>query len=112
MEKGKIQVVKSEDYYKDIQEVFDYGAEVFGLSAADAFIEELIYRVECLSYQYELHPECRQIPTKSQMYRNIILGSYLIIYWITPKQIEVIKAISSRMSITKIRSSRSIKIWY
>jgi plasmid stabilization system protein ParE len=59
MEKRKIPVVKSEDYYKDIQEVFDYGAEVFGLSAADAFIEELI---------------------------------------------------SSKMSISKIRSARSIKL--
>jgi toxin ParE1/3/4 len=110
MEKGKIPVVKSENYYKDIQEAFDYGVEVFMLSAADAFIEELIYRVECLSFQYELHPECRFIPTKSKLYRNIIIGSYLIIYRITKERIEVLKIMSSRTSVSKIRASRKIKV--
>src|ERR1035437_9930278 len=110
MEKRKIPVVRSEVYFKDIQGVFDYGVETFGLSAADAFIEELIYRVECLSFQYDLHPECRHIPTKSRMYRNIILGSYLIIYRITAERIEVLKAISSRMSVSKIRTPRKIKV--
>ena len=110
MEERKIPVVKSEEYYKDIKDVFDYGAEVFGFSAADAFFEELIYRVECLTFQYEMHPECRFIATKSRMYRNIIIGSYFIIYRITPERIEVLKAISSRMSKSKIRSTRSIKL--
>jgi plasmid stabilization system protein ParE len=110
MEKRQISVVRSEEYYKDVQDIFDYGTEVFGIPTADAFIEDLIYKVECLSFQYQLHPECRHIITKSHMYRNIILASYLIIYRITPDQIEVLRAFSSRMSITKIRSARSIKI--
>lgn len=110
MEKREIPVVKSENYYNDIQAVFDYGVGVFGLSAADAFIEELIYRVECLSFQYELHPECRLLPTKSKIYRNIILGSYLVIYRVTAERIEVLKTISSRMSVSKIRIARKIKV--
>lgn len=110
MEKRKIPVVRSEVFFNDIQNIFDYGVESFGLSAADAFIEDLVYRVECLSYQYDLHPECKHLPTKTRMYRNIILGSYLIIYRITPSRIEVLKAINSRMSYTRIRKARSIKI--
>jgi len=66
--------------------------------------------IRALKNLYELHPECRFIVTKNRMYRNIIFGSYLIIYRITPSRIEVLKAISSRMSISKIRTARSIKI--
>jgi toxin ParE1/3/4 len=110
MEKKKIPVIRSEEYFKDVQKIFDYGAEVFGLSAADAFIEELIYRVDCLYFQYGLYTECRFIPTKSHIYRNIILGSYLIIYRITPERIEVLRVLHSHTSITKIRGARSIKL--
>jgi hypothetical protein len=31
-------------FFNDIQNIFDYGVESFGLSAADAFIEDLVYR--------------------------------------------------------------------
>ena len=110
MEVRKIQVLRSEMFFEDVQQVFDYGVDTFGLFAANAFIEELIFRVDCLSFQYELYPECRFIVTKSHKYRNIILGSYLIIYRITFDRIEVLKFISSRMSITKIRGTKNIKI--
>ncbi len=110
MEKRKIQVVRSTIFYQDIQKIFDYGVETFGINSADAFIEDLIYRVECLSYQYEMHPECRFLTTPQRIYRNIILGSYLIIYRITSKKIEVLRAFHSHSSITKIRETKSIKI--
>ena len=94
----------------DIANIFKYGEETFGYTAAKIFIGEIYNRVWNLDSMYLSYPECRHIPTRSQMYRNIILGSYLIIYRITPKQIEVLKAISSRMSISKIRGARSIKL--
>ena len=110
MEKEKISVVKSEQYYQDIRDIFDYGAETFGLNAADAFVEELFYRVDCLFFQYELHPECRFLPTKGHIYRNIILGSYLIIYRIKTEKIEVLRAFHSKASISRLRASRKVKI--
>jgi toxin ParE1/3/4 len=45
-----------------------------------------------------------------EKYGNIIIESHLVIYRITPEQIEVLKAINSRMSITKIRGARNIKL--
>jgi len=94
----------------DIANIFEYGEETFGYTAAKIFIGEIYNHVWNLDSMYLSHPECRYLATKSHMYRNIILGSYLIIYRITPKQIEVLKAISSRMSISKIRGARSIKL--
>ena len=92
------------------QKHFEYGELTFGYNAAKIFISEIYYHIENLDTMYLFHPEYRYLPTKSQIYRNIILGSDLIIYRIAGDQIEVLKAISSKMSITKIKGARSIKI--
>jgi len=94
----------------DIQNIYLYGAEIFGKNAAETFKAELLFMIRALRNLYELHPECRFLVTKSRMYRNIILGSYLVIYRITPTRIEVLKALSSRMSISRLKNVRKIKI--
>jgi len=93
----------------DIKAVFEYGAETFGFIAAKAFVAEVYMSIWGLDYQYNIHPECRFLPTKSKMYRNIIQGNYLIIYRITPKRVEVLRVFNSRVSIRKIRTTRGAK---
>lgn len=110
MEKRIRKVVYSLAFYKDIQHIYLYGKETFGKIFADLFIEEINHTTEGLSYQFNIHPECRFLPTQSKKYRNIILGKYLVIYRITPDKIEVIRAFHSSQSIRKIKTARSIKI--
>ena len=110
METQERPVILSPFLEKDIQDIYLYGYETFGKNAAETFKAELIFMIRALKNLYEIHPECRFILTKNRIYRNIIFGSYLIIYRINPTQIEVLKAINSRMSIAKIRSARSIKL--
>jgi plasmid stabilization system protein ParE len=110
METQERPVILSPVVEKDIQDIYFYGFETFGKNAAETFKAELIFMIRALKNLYEIYPECRYIQTKSRMYRNIIFGSYLVIYRITPNQIEVLKAISSRMSISKIKGARSIKL--
>ncbi|NBL64626.1 type II toxin-antitoxin system RelE/ParE family toxin [Flavobacterium sp. NST-5] len=74
-----------------------YGLVTFGQNAADFFFEEILRLVNNLSNQYYFHPECRYLPTKSHKYRNIILGSYLIVYRVKTK-IEVLRAFHSSHS--------------
>jgi plasmid stabilization system protein ParE len=59
----------------DIKAIFEYGAETFGFIAAKAFVAEVYMSIWGLDYQYNIHPECRFLPTKSKMYRNIIQGN-------------------------------------
>jgi plasmid stabilization system protein ParE len=94
----------------DIKAVFEYGAETFGFIAAKAFVAEVYMSIWGLDYQYNMHPECRFLPTKSKMYRNIIQGNYLIIYRITPKRVEVLRVFNSRVSIRKIRTDRRANV--
>jgi toxin ParE1/3/4 len=94
----------------DIIDVFSYGEETFGYSAAKIFIGEIYNYVWNLDSMYLMHVECRFLRTKQKMYRNIILGSYLIIYRITKTDIEVLRILSAHRSISKIKKTKSIKI--
>lgn len=104
------EVVLAEIAQSDIKAVFEYGAETFGFVAAKAFVAEVYLSIWSLDYQYRMHPECRFLPTKSKMYRNVIQGNYLIIYRITPKKVEVLRVLNSQVSIRKIRTARGTKI--
>ena len=110
MEITKKKVVKSVYYYKDIQDIFEYGEATFGEKAALSFFEELLMVTHNLETLYLLHSECRHLETKTKKYRNIIFGSYLIIYRITPNRIGVLRAFHGSRSPKSIKGSRSIKV--
>lgn len=110
MEITKKKVVKSVYYYKDIQDIFEYGEATFGEKAALSFFDELLIVTHNLELRFLLHPECRHLQTKSKKYRNIIFGSYLIIFRITPNRIEVLRAFHGSRSPKCIKESRSIKV--
>lgn len=109
MESREKEVVKSNFYYNDIQDIYEYGEATFGLRLADLFFESILNDVEKLETQYLLHPECRHLETKTKIYRNIILGSYLIIYRIRANKIEVLRAFHGSRSPKIIKQVRKIK---
>jgi len=91
-------------------EVLEYGIEIFGYIQARKYFNAISYLVERLEYDYNYHPECRHLATKSRMYRNIILDAHLIIYRITSERIEVLDIIHSASSVSKIRNTRKIRL--
>jgi toxin ParE1/3/4 len=99
----------SEQFDLDIISLYTYGEEVFGFIAAKSFIADIYSRVWSLDRMYLLHVECRHLPTKNKIYRNIILGSYLIIYRIKAGYVEVLRILHSHSSIRRIKSSRQIR---
>lgn len=99
----------SEQFDRDIIALYTFGEEVFGTLAAKSFIADIFSRIQSLDRMYLVHPQCRHLPTKNKIYRNIILGSYLIIYRITEEHTEVLRIIHSHSSIRRIKSSRQIK---
>ena len=99
----------SEQFDLDIIAVYSFGEEIFGQSAAKSFIADIYSKVWSLDSNYLLHVECRHLPTKDKRYRNIILGSYLIIYRITDTTIDVLRILHSHSSIRKIKTTRQIQ---
>ena len=110
METEQKEVVRSTFYLQDIVDIFEYGSATFGERAGLIFYEDLKMTVRSLGSQYLLHPECRHLETKSKIYRNIIIGSYLIIYRIKAQKIEVLRAFHGSRSPKTIKSSRKIKL--
>src|SRR5665647_914980 len=111
MDTSKLKVVVSAQYTDDLQNIFQYGLETFGYTGAHLFyenIEKLVYNLE---FEYFMYPECRFLVTKSKIYRNIILESYLIIYRIAAFRIEVLRVFhSSICTSSQVGSVRKIKI--
>lgn len=94
----------------DIGEVFEYGEETFGYNTALSFVDEVYAQIWKLDTMYLVHPECRHLSTKSKKYRNILLGSYLIIYRIGDSQIEVLRIVCGYRSVSKIKAARKITL--
>ena len=76
----------------DLIDIFEYGNATFGERLAINFIAEIYTTIGRLETEYDIHLECRHVETKSKMYRNIILGSYLIIYRITKSRVKILRA--------------------
>ena len=93
------QVVLSTEFQNDIKAVFEYGKETFGFNAAKTFVSEIYMLVWNLDYQYLMFPEVRFLASKNKKYRNIILGSYLIIYRIEIERVEVLRIFHSSQCI-------------
>ena len=110
MEAKQKEVVRSSFYLYDIQDIFEYGEATFGEKAAIYFYQEIKSIVKSLETEYLLHPECRHLETKTKIYRNIILGSYLIIYRIRTNRIEVLRAFHGSHSPKILKTVKKIKI--
>ena len=102
--------VISDRFFDSRAQVYSYGIREFGYFQAECYNREIEKAIETLSHFYYVYPECRHIPTKSRMYRNIIFDSHLIIYRITDERIEVLDIIHSASSIRKIRNARNIRL--
>ena len=108
--KKKFPVRVSREFNFDLDNVYTYGIDTFGVRQAELYENEIWKLVEGLSLNWPFFSECRHLPTKSKMYRWIILESHLIIYRITGKEIQVLRIVHSHRSITKIKDSKSIKL--
>jgi len=90
--------------------IYDYTFDTFGYFQAERYLNKIDKALDTLYNFYTAYPECRHIPTKSRMYRNIILDAHLIIYRITAGHIEVLDIIHAASSISKIRRVRKVRL--
>ena len=109
MEEKTRQVVLSEIVKKDLSNIYDYGLVTFGESFSESFLQNIYKDISKLALSFLIHPECRHLATKNQIYRNIILGKYLIIYRIKSTKIEVLRAIHGSKKTKTIKAIKKIK---
>ena len=109
MEKEIREVVYTKNIDKDLSSIYQYGIETFGVVFANVFLAEFHHTLQGLSFMFNTYPECRHLNTISKMYRNAIVGKYLIKYRIKSDKIEVLRVLHGSVSVKTIKNVRSIK---
>lgn len=109
-ETKELQVKISKEFNLNIDEIFQYGVETFGINQAEKYENAIWQLIENLPRSYKLFPVCRHLPTKSKMYRWIILDSHLIIYRIAKEDLEVLRILHVHRSITNLKTSRKVRL--
>jgi plasmid stabilization system protein ParE len=70
---------------------------------------DFMSRVDSILPNPYIYPECRFLPTKTQIYRNIVWDNYLIIYKIKKDAVEVLSVFHTKQKPAKIRLVRKKK---
>ena len=105
------EVVASKKVDFDLEEIYDYSVDTFGERKAKEYVNCLYDTIMSLDKNYLMYPECRQLPTKGKIYRRVVVESHIIIYRIT-KRVEVLRIFHSASSNRKIRSARTVNIFF
>jgi hypothetical protein len=94
------------------QNVFDHYQRYFENYSeryAETFLAEFISQVEQILPFVWGNPECRFLPTKNHIYRNIVWGNYLIIYKILKKEIWVVGLFHTKQNPGKLKSYKKVR---
>jgi toxin ParE1/3/4 len=110
MAKRTRKVVLSGQVEKDLSGIYDYGLITFGENFSEIFLRNIYQHIYELLLLFLVYPECKRLETKTQIYRNIILGKYLIIYRIRMEKIEAPRALHGSQSPEIIKTIKKIKI--
>jgi len=104
------EVIVSDQFLLDLDEIFEFGLQTFGVKQAESYEANIWDLIENLSHNYLLFPECRHLPTKSKMYRWIILDAHVIIYRLSKSHVQVLRIIHSHKRITEMKSAKKINV--
>jgi plasmid stabilization system protein ParE len=100
------EIIIKEFAQNELEQAFDYYAENYSLAFAEKFRIEFYETVKTVHPNPYIYPECRFLPTKTQMYRNIIWGNYLIVYKIKSKTIEILSLFHTKPKPSKVKRLR------
>lgn len=105
----EVKIILTEHALQTVRQEFDYLKENISVEFAYKFRDEFPKQVESILPFYLKYSECRFLPTKNKIYRNIIWGNYLIIFKILEKEILVLGIFHSSQNSKKLKSFRRIK---
>ena len=99
-------LVIKEDALAELEEQVVYFCLNYSATYAEQFRLDFFKTVFSILPNPNIYPECRFLPTITQMYRNIVWGNYLIIYKIKPKTVEILSLFHCKQKPTKIKMLR------
>ncbi len=103
------EIIITEHALQTVRDEFEYLKETVSIDYAHKFRDDFPAQVETILPFYLKYSECRFLATSNKIYRNIIWGSYLIIFKILERKILVLGIFHTRQNSKKIKSFRRIK---
>ena len=108
MEKPKEIIIK-EFAFKQLEEEYKYYSTIYSIDFAEEFRIQFFELINKILPSYNSNPECRFLPTKNKIYRNIIWNRYLIVYKINRNTIDILSIFHSKQNPDKLKQVRRIK---
>lgn len=109
MEKQDYEIIIKAQARLNVLEQYEYIAENHSIQTAKNFLTDFILQVESILPHLYGNPECRFLPTKNHIYRNIIWNNYLIVYKILKDEIWIVGLFHTKQNPTKLKSYRKVK---
>jgi plasmid stabilization system protein ParE len=104
-----LQIIIKQAALDDLEIQYRYYAENYSVAYAEKFRLEFFKQVKNILPNPKHFSGCRFLPTKNNIYRNIVWGNYLIIFKIRKTAIEVLVLHHTKQHPKKIKSARKIK---
>ena len=92
-----------------MEEEYNYYSTNYSIEYAEEFRIQFFDLINKILPFYNSNPECRFLPTKNKIYRNIIWENYLIVYKINKTTIDVLSIFHSKQNPDKLKQVRRIK---
>jgi len=108
MEKSKEISIK-EFALKQLEEEYFYYLNNYSIEYAENFRIGFFNEIKRILPLYESYPECRFLPTKKKIYRNIIWRNYLIVFKITKHTIVILSLFHTKQDPVQLKKLRRIK---
>ena len=102
MEK-QIQIAIKEAALDDLLKECLYLSQHYSVSYSEKFRLAFFEEVKTILPDPLKYPECRFLPTKNRIYRNIVWGNYLIVYKVKKYVIEVLVLFHTRQRPSKLK---------
>lgn len=103
------EVIITEHALQTVRDEFEYLKENVSPEFAYKFRDEFPKQVEAILPFYLKHSECRFLPARNKIYRNLVWGNYLIIYKLLEKEILILGIFHTNQNSKKLKSFRRIK---
>lgn len=104
-----MEIVITEHALQTVNAEFNYLKEFASERVAHQFKDSFVSQVDSILPFYLGHPECRFLPSKNKIYRNVIWANFLIVYKILKGNILVLGVFHSKQNPSKLKSYRRIK---
>ncbi len=100
------QVIIKEFALQQLHQEYLFFLEKYSVNNAEKFRLGFFRQIEKILPLCWRHPECRFLPTKNQIYRNIIWKRYLIVYRMRKNIIEVLSLFHTSQLPGKLKKLR------